>query len=108
MEAEVLSLEFLEVGHQELFADVLIPHLKAAGLPPTVVELFVDSEDWYAQDGVINKPPEVLAEKGLLLLSAATEIIYVEVESQYMEVLPAQEHFHQPVQRNKILLYKWR
>lgn len=38
------------------------------------MELFVDSEDWYAQDGVINEPPEVLAEKGLLLLSAARAI----------------------------------
>lgn len=44
MVAEVLSLEFLKVGYQELYADAQIPHLKVVDLPVNAVELFLHAE----------------------------------------------------------------
>lgn len=44
MVAEVLPLEFLKVGYQELYADAQIPHLKVADLPVNAVELFLHAE----------------------------------------------------------------
>lgn len=45
MVAEVLPLEFLKVGYQELYADAQIPHLKAVDLPVNAVELFLHAEE---------------------------------------------------------------